>query len=131
VKTQIILVASCLVATVTAISSAAPSAEPPRVTQVIVLDVGANMQKFNDLSSRVNSIATKNQSTGKTRYWITTLAGSEVGRVIVTIEYPSLISFAQSQAKMDASPEFQQWQKDAQASGIKELSSSLVTELPR
>ena len=130
-KTQIILVASCLVATVTAVSSAAPPAGPPRVTQVIVLDVGTNMQKFNDLSSRVDTIATKNQSTGKTRYWITTLAGAEVGRVIVTIEYPSLISFAQSQAKMDASPEFQQWQKDAQASGIKELSASLVTELPR
>jgi len=131
VKSQIILVAACLVATVSAVSSAAPPAGPPRVTQVIVLDVGTNMQKFNDLSSRVDTIATKNQSTGKTRYWITTFAGAEVGRVIVTIEYPSLISFAQSQAKMDASPEFQQWQKDAQASGIKELSSSLVTELPR
>lgn len=130
-KSQIILVAACLVATVSAVSSAAPPAGPPRVTQVIVLDVGTNMQKFNDLSSRVDTIATKNQSTGKTRYWITTFAGAEVGRVIVTIEYPSLISFAQSQAKMDASPEFQQWQKDAQASGIKELSSSLVTELPR
>jgi hypothetical protein len=88
------------------------------------------MQKFNDLSSRVDTIAAKYQSTGKARYWITTFAGAEVGRVIVTIEYPSLISFAQSQAKMDASPEFQQWQKDAQATGIKQLSASLVTELP-
>ena len=130
-KTKIILVASCLVAIVTAVSSAAPPAGPPRVTEVIVLDVGTNMQKFNDLTSRVDAIATKYQSTGKSRYWITTFAGAEVGRVIVTVEYPSLISFAQSQAKMDASPEFQQWQKDAQTSGIKELSSSLVTELPR
>jgi len=101
------------------------------VTQVIVLDVDTNMQKFNDLSNRVDAIAVKYQSTGKARYWITTIGGAEVGRVIVTIEYPSLISFAQSQAKMDASLEFQQWQKDAQASGIKELSTSLVTELPR
>jgi hypothetical protein len=131
VKTQIILVASCLVAALTAVSSAAPPAGPPRVTQVIVLDVGTNMQKFNDLNSRMDTIAAKSQSTGKARFWITTLAGAEVGRVIITIEYPSLISFAQSQAKMDASPEFQQWQKDAQASGIKELSTSLVTELPR
>jgi hypothetical protein len=130
VKTQIILVAACLVATVTAVSSAAPPAGPPRVTQVVVLDVGANMQKFNDLNSRMDTIAAK-YSTGKARFWITTLAGAEVGRVIVTIEYPSLISFAQSQAKLDASPEFQQWQKDAQASGIKALSESLVTELPR
>ncbi len=130
-KTQIFLMASFLVATVTAVSSAAPPAGPPHVTQVIVLDVGTNMQKFNDLTSRVDAIATKYQGTGKSRYWIATFAGAEVGRVIVTIEYPSLISFAQSEAKMNASPEFQQWQKDAQASGIKELSSSLVTELPR
>ncbi len=130
-KTKIILVASCLVATVTAVSSAAPPAGPPRVTQVVILDVGANMQKFNDLSGRMDTIVAKYQSTGKARFWITTLAGAEVGRVIVTIEYPSLVSYAQSQAKMDASPEYQQWQKDAQASGIKELSASLLTELPR
>lgn len=129
-KTQISFVAACLLAIVTASSSAAPPG-PPRVTQVVVLDVGASMQKFNDLNSRMDTIAAKNQSTGKARFWMTTFAGAEVGRVIVTVEYPSLISFAQSQAKMDASPEYQQWQKDAQASGIKELSSSLVTELTR
>jgi len=128
-RTQIILVASCILATVAAVSSAAPPAGPPRVTEVIVLDVGANMQKFSDLSSRVNAIATKYQNTGKTRYWATTWAGSEVGRVIVTIEYPSLVSMAESIAKMEASPEFQQWQKDAQASGIKQLSESVVTEV--
>ena len=131
VKAQITLVAACLLAIVTASSSAAPPAGPPRVTQVVVLDVGASMQKFNDLNSRMDAIATKYQSTGKARFWMTTYAGAEVGRVIVTVEYPSLISLAQSQAKMDASPEYQQWQKDAQASGIKELSVSIVTELTR
>jgi hypothetical protein len=30
---------------------------------------------------------------------------------------------------MNASPEFRKWQADAQASGIKVLSQSLVTEL--
>ena len=128
-RTPIILVASCIVATVAAASSAAPPAGTPRVTEVIVLDVGTNMQKFSDLSSRVNAIATKYQNTGKTRYWVTTWAGSEVGRVIVTIEYPSLVSMAESMAKMEASPEFQQWQKDAQTSGIKQVSTSVVTEL--
>src|SRR5690349_5746784 len=67
VRTPIILVASCIVATVAAASSAAPPAGTPRVTEVIVLDVGTNMQKFSDLSSRVNAIATKYQNTGKTR----------------------------------------------------------------
>ena len=128
-RIQVTLVLSCMVATVAAVSSAAPPTGPPRVTDVIVLDVGANMQKFNDLSTRVNAIATKYQSTGKTRYWATMWAGSEVGRVVVTIEYPSLVSMAESIAKMEASSEFQQWRKDAQASGIKQLSESVVTEL--
>jgi hypothetical protein len=131
VKTQITLVAACLLVIVTASSSAAPPAGPPRVTQVVVLDVGASMQKFNDLNNRMDAISTKYQSTGKARFWMTTYAGAEVGRVIVTVEYPSLISLAQSQAKMDASPEYQQWLKDAQTSGIKELSMSIVTELTR
>jgi hypothetical protein len=56
-------------------------------------------------------------------------AGSEVGRVVVTIEYPSLVSMAESIEKMEASSEFQQWQKDARAWGIKQLSESVVTEL--
>ena len=55
--------------------------------------------------------------------------GDGAGRVIVTIEHPSLEALAQSQAKLNASPEFQQWQTDARASGIKQVSSSLVTEL--
>src|SRR4029077_8629499 len=64
VRRQIMLLVSCIVATVATVSSAAPPTGPPRVTEVIVLDVGANMQKFSDLSNRVNAIATKYQNTG-------------------------------------------------------------------
>ena len=99
------------------------------MTEVIVLDVGSSMQKFFDLSNRANAIATKYQSTGKVRYYMATYAGPESGHVIVTIEYPSLASMAESAAKMNASPEFQKWITEAQASGIKQLSQSLVTEL--
>jgi hypothetical protein len=131
VKAQIILVVLIIVVAMTAVSSTAAPAGPPRVTDVFVLDVGANMQKFIDLTSRVNAIAAKYQSTGQARYWISTWAGPEAGHVIVTIEYPSLVSMAQSVAKLNGSPEFAKWLTEAQASGIKQLSESVVTELPR
>jgi hypothetical protein len=130
-KAQNVLLVLIIVGAMTATSSAAPPASPPRVTEVIVLDVGANMSKFVDLSSRVDAIAAKYQSTGQARYWISAWAGSETGHVIVTIEYPSLVSMAQSVAKINASPEFAKWMTEAQASGIKQLSESVAIELPR
>jgi peptidyl-tRNA hydrolase len=108
---------------------AADAPAPAHVTEVIVLDVGANMQKFIDLANRANAITKSLQVGGTVRYYVSTWAGEGTGRVIVTVEHPSLVSLAQSQAKLNASPEFKKWQADAQASGIKQLSSSLVTEL--
>jgi hypothetical protein len=67
-------------------------------------------------------------SAQSTPLWAGT-TGEGAGRVIVTVEHPSLAALAQSSAKLQASPEFQKWQTDAVASGIKQLSNSLVTEL--
>jgi hypothetical protein len=131
-KAQIILVVSLIVAAVTAVSSAAPAAPAagsPHVTEVVVLDVGANMQKFIELSKRVDAIAAKTQAPGHARYWMSTWGGPDSGHVIIAIEYPSLASLAESVAKMNASPEFAKWLADVQASGIKQLSNSVVTEL--
>ena len=131
-KAQIILVVSLIVAAVTAVSSAAPAAPAagsPHVTEVVVLDVGANMQKFIELSKRVDAIAAKTQAPGHARYWMSTWGGPDSGHVIIAIEYPSLASLADSIAKMNASPEFAKWLADVQASGIKQLSNSVVTEL--
>jgi peptidyl-tRNA hydrolase len=77
----------------------------------------------------VNVITKKLQVEGTARYYVSSWAGEGTGRVIVTIEHSSLIALAQSVSKLNASPEFQKWQADAQASGIKQLSSSIVTEL--
>jgi hypothetical protein len=82
------------------------------------------------LSKRVAAIATKIQDPGHARYWLSTWGGPDSGHVIIAIEYPSLVSLAESEAKMNASPEFAKWLVDVQASGIKQLSNSVVTELP-
>jgi len=128
-KTRTILIASCAVAAIASVSSAQAPAAPPRVTEVVVLDVGSNMQKFFDLTKRANAITKQLNSPGKARYWISSWAGPEAGHVIVTIEFPSLVAMAQSEAQLNASPEFRQWMTEAQASGIKQLSQSIVTEL--
>jgi hypothetical protein len=128
-KTQILFAASAIFAAATAVPSAAQTPATPHVTEVIVLDVGANMQKLNDLSKRVDAIMRQLKVTSTVRYYMSTWAGSGAGQVIVTVEYPSLTSLAQSVAKLNASSEFQKWEADVQASGIKVLSESLVTEL--
>jgi len=128
-KTQTIVAASIMIAAATAISAADQMPAAPHVTEVITLDVGANMQKFTELSKRVDGILKGLQFAGKVRYYETTWAGTSAGHVIVTVEYTSLMSLAQSVAKVGASPEFQKWEADMQASGVKVLSESLITEL--
>jgi hypothetical protein len=105
--------------------------EAPHVTQVIVLDVGPHMKKFIDLSNRASAMAAKYESTGQVRYWTSTWAGPDTGRVIVTIEFPSLSSMAGSVSRMSASPEYAEWLADVENSGVKRLSTSVVTELRR
>jgi hypothetical protein len=126
----LVLVASFMVEAVTTVSSAAPP-PAPRVTQVIVLDVGAHMQKFLEFARRMDAIQTKYQSAGKARVWQSTWAGSEAGRVIVTVEYPSLRSLAESDDKTRGAPELATLIGELDASGIKVLSDSLVTEVSR
>jgi hypothetical protein len=119
-----------MVAAVTAVSSAAPP-PAPHVTEVIVLDVGAHMQKFLELTKRMDAIQSKYQSTGKAHIWEGTWAGSESGRVIVTVEYPSLLSLAESADRTRGAPELASLIAELDASGIRVLSESLVTEVSR
>ena len=131
-KTSILLAASFVVgAIMTAVSSAAPPAAAPHVTEVIVLDVGAHMQKLLELSKRMEAIQTKFQGTGKARIWQGSWAGSEAGRVIVTVEFPSLRSLAESEDRTRGVPELEALFAEVDASGIKVLSDSLVTEVSR
>jgi len=128
-KIKTIFIASCMIAAAAAISAADQARSAPHVTEVITLDVGGNMPKFMEMSKQVDGILRTLQFTGTVRYYVTTWAGTGSGHVIVTVEYASLISLAQQLAKLNASAEFRKWEADMQASGIKVLSESLVTEL--
>ena len=131
-KTQAVFLASLMAAAVTTVSSAAPPTPAPRVTEVIVLDVGSHMQKLLEIARKIDALGVKYHDAGKARIWQSSLAGSDTGRVVVTIEYPSLLSYAQSDDRTRAgAAEYAPVFAELDASGIKILSDSLVQEVPR
>jgi len=130
-KAHSLLAVGLVIAVASTISSAAPPTDAPRITEVFVLDVGQNMPTFIELSNRTDALVKKVGSQGTSHYWMGAWAGSDVGKVIVTVEFPSLLALAQDEEKFQANPEFQKWQADAMSSGVKFLSQSIVTELKR
>lgn len=112
----------------TTLSWGAAPAESPHVAQFVVVEVKSRA-KFVELMNRAAAIAAKYQSTGKLRSWGYAYAGTEVGRIIVMIEYPSMESLAQSGDKLHKTAEFQQWIADADAAGIKKVSESIIVEM--
>jgi len=105
-------------------------AQEPHVTNVLVFDVGPDLARFMELSKRVKGINDKYGSTGKARIWVAAFAGPDSGRVIVAVEYPSMASMAQSQEKLNSSPEWRQLVTEVQqTTAIKQLSNSVVIEL--
>lgn len=65
---------------------------------------------------------------GKPRFWISAIAGPDSGNVIITVEYPNMVAYAQSTTKVQASPEYQQFIADANATSIKQISNSILVE---
>ena len=131
VKTQAVFLASLMAAAVTTVSSAAPP-PAPRVTEVIVLDVGSHLQKLIEISRKFDALSVKYHDAGKVRIWQSSLAGSDTARVVVTIEYPSLLSYAQSDDRTRAgAAEYAPVLAELDASGIKILSDSLAPEVSR
>jgi len=116
---------------VTLASTTAQAQEPPppHVTNVIVLETSGDLGKLADIVKRARMIGEKYGSTGKARVWMTTLAGPNTGNVVVAVEYPSLVSMAESLSKVNASPDWTRLVADAQAAGIKPVSNSVVVEI--
>ena len=82
-----------------------------------------------EFAKRAREITEQHGGTGSQRVWLSTLAGPNTGSVIVAVEYPSMVSMAQSQAKVNPTPEWQKFIDDFQKSGMRVLSSSLSFEI--
>ncbi len=107
----------------------ASAQEAPKVINVISVDTGGDTDKFLALAKRAREIAEKNGGTGNQRVWLSTLAGPNTGTVIVAVEYPSMVSMAQTQAKVNATPEWQAFIDDFQKSGMRVVSNSVSVEI--
>ncbi len=104
--------------------------EAPKVINVLTYDVAAgDMPKFLELYKRAMVVLEKYGSTGKSRLWVTTYAGPNTGTVAVAIEYPSMVSMAESGAKVFPSPEWQKLTAEFQATDMRLLSNSVSVDI--
>ena len=62
------------------------------------------------------------------RVWRARFAGPNAGTIVVSIEYPDLITFANDEKKVTETPEYQEWLKGL-AKVRKVLSDSLYEEM--
>jgi hypothetical protein len=127
-----ILPAAIAMLGVATLAPAASAAEPPHAVQVLVFEVAPpNVAKLAEQARRVEAAATKAGDVGKMHIYQNWLAGSTAGgNVVIVIEYPSLVTLAQSATKTAASAEFQQVMTqvgaDMQAAGLKPPVTSFV-----
>ncbi len=103
--------------------------EGQAVVQVVQVDIAGNLAKFLQLMWQVAAISEKYGGTGERRILQSTLAGPNTGSVFVVIEYPSLVSFAESNAKIGPSPEWAQFVADSQAAGMRVASNSVSVDI--
>jgi len=102
---------------------------PPKVISVMTYDVAGDMPKFVELYKRAMVIMEKYGSTGESRLWMATYAGANAGRVAVAIEYPNMVSMAQSGGKVFSSPEWQKLSDDFEATDMSLLSNGLSVDI--
>ncbi len=124
-----LLIALALVLTFGLAPNDAVAQEAPHVNQVLFVDIGGDLPKFREFFTRFVAVAKKYDSTGTTRAWLTTLAGPNTNNVVVVTEHPSLVSMAQSNAKVVPSPEWQQLTAEFAAAGMRVTSNSVTMEI--
>ena len=100
----------------------------PKVINVATYDVAGDMPKFLAFYKRAVAVAEKYGSTGKSRLWVSTLAGPNTGSVAVATEYPSMLSMAQSGEKIFNTPEWQKLVAEFGAAGMRPISSSVAAD---
>jgi hypothetical protein len=103
--------------------------EPPKIINVIVIDVAGDLPKFLELFKQVRGINERLATKGVSRVWQSTLAGPNTGTVAVAVEHPSLVSMAQDGAKVAADAEWQKVVDAFQAAGMRVVSNSVSVEI--
>jgi hypothetical protein len=117
---------SLLVALLLACSFLTPAAQATvlRVVNVQTDDVGAYVKEL----ERGQALLKKMGATAILRVWRARYAGPEAGSVVVSIEYPDLVTFANEDKKVSADADYQAWLKGLQKIR-KVVSDSLYEEM--
>jgi hypothetical protein len=90
--------------------SGAAFAQKSTVLRVVVIktdNAAAYVQEIEKGRQLMKSLGVQAQ----TRVWQARFAGPEAGAVVVSIEYPSMAAFAEGDAKLNASTDYQNWLK--------------------
>lgn len=124
-----LLIVIALVLTFGLAPSSAVAQDAPAVNNVLFIDVGGDLPKFLEFFTRFGAIAEKYDAGGTSRVWMATLAGPLTNNVVVVTEFPNLVSMAESQAKVNQSPEFQQFVADFAAAGMRVTSNQVTVEV--
>ena len=104
-------------------------ADGPTASQVIVVDVNGNLMGFFALREKIEALSKKLGVGGKSRVMQGIFAGAETGSVAVVVEYPDVVTLAQSFSALSASPELQAIGQEAQSLGIQIVSRSVYIDI--
>lgn len=91
--------------------SSAAFAQKSTVLRVVVIKTD-NVPAYLQMLEKGKEIQRKIGLTPQIRVWRATLAGPDAGAIVVAIEYPSLVAFADADARMRADKDYQDWLKD-------------------
>ena len=113
-----------------AIAALAPAAQASQpVAQVTTLEVPAeHVDAYVAALKKLVPILRKHSPKSSTRIWQNTVAGSDTGRIVVVVEFPNMVAWAERGPKMNADPEYHEALKRFAGMGRKVLSVVLMTE---
>ena len=103
--------------------------EAPAITQVFIMDVGDNLDAFLAEAKNNEKIYARLGINAKRTYRQATLAGAQMGRIALTIDYESLESFAVAQQKLATDAEWQKYIDALDANGIVAESNAIWMDI--
>ncbi len=117
-----------------AVALAAPpaaslAADPPPISQVVVLDTNGQTDMLLSHAKKNEAIFKRLGIEARRRYLQATLAGESTGSVAVVIEYPNLAAMAAAQAKLQNDKEWQAYIDSITGAGLTVESNAIWADI--
>lgn len=112
-----------------AVSAGEALADSPGVLQAVVINTNGKDDALLAEAKKNEKIFKRLGIQARRRYLQATLAGSQTGTMIVSIDYPSLTAFAEAQAKLAEDKEWQEYISRITGAGMTVESNSIYRDL--